>query len=854
VVPFFSTVEGRLLDASELDAGYWYRNLRRTVRFESVVAELAGQGFGVFVEVSSHPVLAMSVQETLEDRERSAVVAGSLRRDEGGLDRFLASVAEVWTQGVAVDWGQVFAGAGASRVELPTYAFQRRRYWLRVDPAAASDMNAIGLLPTTHPLLGAAIDLPESGEVLFTGRLSTRTQPWLPQLSAGADGAALVPAAAFVELAVRAGDEVGCDVLEELTLDTPLVLPEDGAVHLRVRVGAPDESGRRTLAVHTRPEHADTLDPAVWTRHATGALVTGAALPAWDLAAWPPADAAANPVEGAPFPVWRTADEVFAEVALPAEWQAEAARFGLHPALLDAVLETARFAEFAASGDSADRTGPDTGSTLWLPSVWRGMALYAAGADTLRVRIAGAGPDSVTVGLADATGAAVAHVDALTLTRRDVADLVAESGAEVAGGAGTVLAVRRLPARRTAAAGGVSGGRHGGQSLTSRLAGLPDAERTVLLTEVVRHETAAVLGHASPDTVELGRGFFEQGFNSLMSVDLRNRLSAATGLRLPTAFLFEYTMPSAVISYLRAELAGTDGTGTASGTATGSGTDGAAPGGVTALYRQAFAEGRHTAGNELIMAASTLRATFGSSTAEDHVPDAVRLSAGGAGPRLFCLPAVVATAGPQQYTRFAEYFRDRRDVTVLPQPGFLRGELLPADIDALAELHVRAVHRTAGTEPFVLVGHSAGGQIAHAVSSRLERLGTPPAALVLLDVPWPDDEADESVAAAMLGVVFDREAKLGGDIMNDTRVTAMGGYHRILDAWQPEPIETPTLLVRATESMPTASGAPEDGAMLHVTWKLGHTVRDVPGNHFTIIEECAGSTARVVEEWLNEIL
>ncbi|MFG2943563.1 type I polyketide synthase, partial [Streptomyces sp. NPDC048282] len=135
-VPFFSTVEADWLDTQVLDAGYWYRNLRRMVRFEEAVRALAGQDHAVFVEVSPHPVLAMGIQDAAEE----AVVTGSLRRDDGGPDRFLASLGELWVRGVAVDWAQAFAGTGAHHVELPTYAFQRRRYWL--DAPAPSDVVA----------------------------------------------------------------------------------------------------------------------------------------------------------------------------------------------------------------------------------------------------------------------------------------------------------------------------------------------------------------------------------------------------------------------------------------------------------------------------------------------------------------------------------------------------------------------------------------------------------------------------------------------------------------------------------------------------------------------------------------
>ncbi|KPI09992.1 6-deoxyerythronolide-B synthase, partial [Actinobacteria bacterium OK074] len=153
-VPFFSTVEGAYVDGRGLDAGYWYRNLRQTVQLESAVRELSTEGYGAFVEVSPHPVLVTAVQETVEAADGTAVVVGSLRRDEGGLERFLTSAAELFVQGFAVDWAAVLSSD--RRVGLPTYAFQRERFWLE-SGTGAGDVGAAGLSATEHPLLGAAV-------------------------------------------------------------------------------------------------------------------------------------------------------------------------------------------------------------------------------------------------------------------------------------------------------------------------------------------------------------------------------------------------------------------------------------------------------------------------------------------------------------------------------------------------------------------------------------------------------------------------------------------------------------------------------------------------------------------------
>ncbi|WP_455567833.1 type I polyketide synthase, partial [Streptomyces asoensis] len=208
LIPFYSTVTGGWVkEADVLDGGYWYRNLRSQVRFGPAVADLLAGGHTVFVEASAHPVLVQPVSEIVDRAGTDAVVGGSLRRGEGGPRRLLTSMAELFVRGVPVDWAGVLpAGAAATHVELPTYAFDHEHYWLRSAPAV--DAVALGQAGVDHPLLGAVVAVPETGGVVCTSRLSLRAHPWLADHAVS--GVVLVPGTGLVELVVRAGDEVGC--------------------------------------------------------------------------------------------------------------------------------------------------------------------------------------------------------------------------------------------------------------------------------------------------------------------------------------------------------------------------------------------------------------------------------------------------------------------------------------------------------------------------------------------------------------------------------------------------------------------------------------------------------------------
>ncbi|MGW5639849.1 beta-ketoacyl synthase N-terminal-like domain-containing protein, partial [Streptomyces sp. NPDC003832] len=426
-IPLISTVTGEPLDTATMDATYWYEGLRQPVRFTDAIQVALEQGHSRLIEVSAHPVLTTAVQAIAEAVETPLTVVGTLRRDEDENTRVIASAAELWVQGADIDWSAVYAGRAVERVDLPTYAFQRERYWLEAS-GTTGDPAELGLGATGHPLLGASVSLAADGGLILTGRISTRAHPWLADHAVAST--VLLPGTAFVELAIRAGDEVGCGHLTELTLQAPLVLPEDTGVQVQVVLAAPDEAGNRALTIHARRDGTGTGTgtgaDAPWTLHAEGLLSPPSSTgdrPSPDLTVWPPPGAEAVDVRdfyaeaeaagygyGPAFrglrAAWLAGDTVYAELALPEEQHADAARYGIHPALLDAALQAIGVGRFAAD---------DEPGTLRLPFAWSGVQLTAVGASAARVRIAPTAEDALSIQVADATGAPVAAVDSLVL-------------------------------------------------------------------------------------------------------------------------------------------------------------------------------------------------------------------------------------------------------------------------------------------------------------------------------------------------------------------------------------------------------------------------------------------------------
>ncbi|MFG7940614.1 type I polyketide synthase, partial [Streptomyces cacaoi] len=447
-VPLVSTVTGTLATVEELTSpAYWVEHARAAVRFADAVSWLDDHGAGAFLEIGPDGVLTALTRTCLDARgttedpgsprataaadstEATAAAEAAEATEDGPAATALpllrpgrdeeatatAALAGLHLHGVPVRWDGWFAHTGAGRTDLPTYAFQRRHYWPK-GITQTGDVGSAGLGAARHPLLAAAVSLANSDGVLLTGRLSRHTHPWLAEHAV--HGSVVLPGTAFLELAVRAGDEAGCDRVEELTLTEPLALPEDTAVQVQVWVGSPDGSGRRDVSVHSRPDGAEDRP---WTRHATGVLATGEHRAPFDATAWPPAGARPVDLDGfydrladAGFAygplfrglraAWRAGDDLCTEVALPQEGAGDSGAFALHPALLDGALHAAPLL-----------AGPGERPAAGLPFSWQDVSLHATGATTLRVRLSRAGDDTVSLAVADASGAPVASVGSLAL-------------------------------------------------------------------------------------------------------------------------------------------------------------------------------------------------------------------------------------------------------------------------------------------------------------------------------------------------------------------------------------------------------------------------------------------------------
>ncbi|MFI9503679.1 type I polyketide synthase [Nocardia sp. NPDC052566] len=412
-VPLVSTVTGDAAGRDIRSPGYWVRHAREAVRFGDAVRHLYDRGVRTCLEIGPDAVLSALAEESLTEAEtRTCEFVPVLRKNLSEERSLSTALARLRVRGIEPDWTALYPGA--RRVDLPTYAFEHKRYW--PDAASGGGAAGLGLDDTGHPLLGAVVRQAETDSVLLTGRISRDAHPWLNDHRVR--DRIVFPGAGLVELALAAAERVGADTIAELTMTAALTVPEHGAVDVQVFVAEAGEDGRRALTVHARPAHRDATDE--WTRIAVGAVATDAADEIEIPAVWPPADAAAVDLAGwydvldasgltyGPAfrclrAAWRRGAEIFAEVALPEEESARAKAFGLHPILLDAALHTLGLGALPAAEQAQ------------VPFAWTGVRRRATGPSALRVHVVPVGAAAVALTVTDPAGRLVASVASLSV-------------------------------------------------------------------------------------------------------------------------------------------------------------------------------------------------------------------------------------------------------------------------------------------------------------------------------------------------------------------------------------------------------------------------------------------------------
>ncbi|MFL6129663.1 MAG: beta-ketoacyl synthase N-terminal-like domain-containing protein [Mycobacteriales bacterium] len=1013
-VEFVSTVTAEAMDTTQLTAEYWFANARRTVRFEAAVRRLLAAGHRAFVEVSPHPLLVAAVEDIADDAGVEVVAGGSLRRDDGDLDRFLVSAAEVYTRGADVDWNGALPRRQIRPVDLPTYPFQRRRHWVEslgpagvaADPAEAefwdlverqdsaalagvlrlSEAEVAALAPAL-PVLASWRRVRHEQSVLdgyrhrlaFT-RLAEPVGPrlagtWVVVTPAGPTARPWPDAAARIlaehgaevrrcELPVGADRAAAAARLAEATAGCePVgVLSQLGAVAAgepptgplaasAVLVQALADLGgharlwcatRRAVAVSPADGPPEPAQSMLW---GLGRAVARELPDRWgglvDLPADPDeqtgrrlAAALAEPAEdqlavrasglfaarllpgtgatGRPERCWHPRGAVLV-ASEPAEqeladrlvdWLTGAGAERVVTAAVNSLADPAAVRRLVTGVEARHPltavlylTGPDPdpgagGEELVCADAGRhaaAVAAAAAGAAHLDELLADRELDAFLLAYPAATawgsagqsrsGAVAAFLDSLAQRRRArgaVATAVALAGpgepAEPGSPAPAVLSagqavaalrqavewddvplvatpvdwprfhraftaarpsplLAQLPALRRPGAG--PAGADAGRSVADQLAGLPAEQQVDKLTELIRAHIAAVLRYPSADDVRPDQPFPELGLDSLTSVELRNRLATVTGSKLAAAAAIEHPSPVELARHLQTLLAARRDDSRPARTDT-----------LVQLFSQACREGAASAARGMLEQAAGLRPRFDRAEDAPDRPAPLRLAEGDQRPALVCFTPFVTPAGAQQFVRFAAPFRGRREVRVLPHPGFARDEQLPGSLAVLLRRQAELVLRCAGGPPPVLVGYSSGGWVAQAVAAQLRSLGQPPAAVVLLDAFDLQLDNAHGVFDELMAANVARLEEVG---VASEELTAMGWYLTLFEHTQLPAGGVPTLLLRAAEQPSLdATGGRAPVASAAVTATL-----EVPGDHVSMLTDHAESTAAAVESWVT---
>ena len=260
--------------------------------------------------------------------------------------------------------------------------------------------------------------------------------------------------------------------------------------------------------------------------------------------------------------------------------------------------------------------------------------------------------------------------------------------------------------------------------------------------------------------------------------------------------------------------------------------------GLNPLIVRSLETGKVEAAIDLLLAAAGLRETFTEVGELATAPAAVNLVRGPDGPALVCCEPLTPTRN-FTYARLAQHLRGERDVLTCPLPGFAPDEHVPAGLDALMAAQTARVLDSGVEKNFVLLGHSSGGWVAHALASHLEQRGVRPRAVLLIDTPTTAELRRTSLVP-VLRALYD----LWGEflVLDDVQLTALGWYLKLFQDWVPRPLKTPVHFIGAEDSLPYT-----DGDRWENQWQTA-TSAQIPGNHFTIMTEQVAALAAAIRQ------
>ncbi|WP_143079256.1 type I polyketide synthase, partial [Streptomyces monashensis] len=267
--PMYSTVHGRLIHGTELDAHYWCANLRQPVRFDQAAQAATTDGHHTWTEISPHPVMAM-VLDHITQHHGGTTTPTTHRNHADTTDALTSWVRTGLTHPHHWPWHHTTPHT-PTEPNLPTYPFDRKHHWLTSHANTPADTSGWGVDEAGHPWLALSTPLATGDGLILTGTIDAtgNGQDWLGDHRVF--GTPLLPGTGILDMVLTAAERVGAGRVDTLTLTTPLLLPETGPLRIQVAVTAPDGNGHRQATVHSHPD-PDTHPDTPWTTHATAQL------------------------------------------------------------------------------------------------------------------------------------------------------------------------------------------------------------------------------------------------------------------------------------------------------------------------------------------------------------------------------------------------------------------------------------------------------------------------------------------------------------------------------------------------------------------------------------------------------